>query len=144
MSKISLKVTVHVYKSIRNPVIDKMAVCKLAKRLWSVNLQYWCTKNYYGHLWPDSLSCRAFITCSISTQALHFSVSSILKCFAAYWIPDIRQITQQNYLAKTDLEGSVFLCKNPVFMSVWVVVMSVQVMVIPLGITTTCTDITIT
>ena len=45
----------------------------------------------------------------------------------------IRQ-TQQNYLTKTDLDGSVFLCKNPFFMSVQVVV------VIPLGIITTWTD----
>ena len=40
---------------------------------------------------------------------------------------------QLNYLSKTDLYGSVFLCKNPIFMSVWV-------MVIPLGITTTWID----
>ena len=27
---------------------------------------------------------------------------------------------QQNYLAKMDMDSSVFLCKNPVFMSIWV------------------------
>ena len=46
-------------------------------------------------------------------------------------------ISQQNYLAKTDLDVSIFLHENPVFMSVWVVMMSVQVMVIPSGIITT-------
>ena len=56
----------------------------------------------------------------------------------------VSQSSQQNYLAKTDLDDSVFLCENPIFMSVWVVVMSVQVVVIPLGITTTWMDITTT
>ena len=41
--------------------------------------------------------------------------------------------TQQNYLAKMDLDGSIFCHENPIFMSVWVVM-------IPLGITTTWMD----
>ena len=41
---------------------------------------------------------------------------------------------QQNYLAKTDMDSSVFFCDNPIFMSV-------QVVMIPLGITTTWKDI---
>ena len=42
-------------------------------------------------------------------------------------------VSQQNYLSKTDLDGSIFLGENPVFMSV-------QVVVISLGITTTWMD----
>ena len=44
----------------------------------------------------------------------------------------IFSVMQQNYLTKTVLNGSVFLCENPIFMSV-------QIVVIPLGITTTWT-----
>ena len=45
----------------------------------------------------------------------------------------LMSFTQQNYLAKMALDGSIFLCENPVFMSV-------RVVVIPLGITTTWMD----
>ena len=36
-------------------------------------------------------------------------------------------IPQQNYLAKTDLDGFVLLYKNPILMSVWVMVTSYAV-----------------
>ena len=44
------------------------------------------------------------------------------------------QLSQQNYLTKTDLDGSIFLSENSIIMSLWV-------MVISLGITMTQMDI---
>ena len=35
---------------------------------------------------------------------------------------------QQNYLAKMDLDSSIFLCENPVFMSIQVVMILVGVL----------------
>ena len=43
-------------------------------------------------------------------------------------------LTQQSYLVKMDLDSSIVFCENPVFMSV-------RVVVIPLDITTTWMDI---
>ena len=43
-------------------------------------------------------------------------------------------LTQQSYLVKMDLDSSIVFCENPVFMSV-------QIVVIPLDVTTTWMDI---
>ena len=45
----------------------------------------------------------------------------------------VRVCAQQNYLTKMYLDGSIFLCKNLIFMSVKIIVI--------LGITTTWMDI---
>ena len=60
------------------------------------------------------------------------------------------KLSQLNYLAWTDLDGSMFLHENPIYARLGcgdihrVVVISLQVVVISNGINTTWTDITTT
>ena len=68
MSYTSYKVNAIMYMSIWTPVIDKMLVCK---RGYRCNIHYPFTvvaHKVYNLVWPDSLSYRAFIICSISTS----------------------------------------------------------------------------
>ena len=54
--------------------------------------------------------------------------------FYILYMRKIMWLPHQNYLAKIDLDSSVFLYEHPVYMSV-------QVVMIPLGITMTWTNI---
>ena len=99
--------------------------------------------NHHARLWTPCTNCHNLVTTLSQPYkvAARLLQPSYFRMGLTKWscVSSLKQLkhAQQNYLAKTDLDGSIFLRENPVFMSVWVVV-------IPSGITTTWTDITTT